>query len=382
FTDLGIDYNGPLDGHDISSLLAEFSKEKYRSGVHVIHVKTEKGKGYQPAEKGNATTWHAPGKFDVSTGERETNSEFLPAKYQEVFGETLLELAREDQRVVGITPAMGSGSGMMNFAKEFPNRFFDVGIAEQHAVTFSAGLATKGMIPFCSIYSTFLQRGFDQVIHDVALQNLHVVFCVDRAGLAGSDGATHQGAFDLAFLNPIPNLTILAPMNELQLRDMMKAATEMNGPVVIRYPRGRGVYLDWKQPFRSIEIGKGRKLRQGNNVAVLSIGHTGNFVHEVIVKGADISHYDMRSLKPLDHELLLEAFSTHDHLITIEDGSLIGGFASSVLSWKNENGFQHKVHSLGIPDQFIEHGTQDELYEQCGFNSAALDQLIARLKPV
>jgi len=379
FSNLGIDYNGPIDGHDLDELLKELSKEKYQVGVHVIHVKTVKGKGYEPSEKGNKTTWHAPGKFNPVTGVRDIKEELLPPKYQDVFGETLIELAKADSRIVAVTPAMGSGSGLSNFAREFPNRFFDVGIAEQHAVTFSAGIAAKGMVPFCSIYSTFLQRGYDQLIHDVALQNLHVIFCIDRAGLAGNDGATHQGAFDLAFLNPIPNLTVLAPMNELQLRDMLNTAVHMDGPVVIRYPRGRGVYLDYNQPFRPFEIGKGRKLNQGSDIAVLSIGHVGNFAHEAIVNGADISHYDMRSLKPLDHELLLEVFTNHKHIVTIEDGALTGGFSSSILKWKNENGFDKKIHSLGIPDRFIEHGTQDELYAECGFDTAALDRLLATL---
>lgn len=379
FYDLGLDYNGPIDGHNLHGLIEELSKDKYQKGVHVIHVKTIKGKGFEPAEKGDQTIWHAPGKFNRTTGVRDIKEELLPPNYQDVFGETLIELAKLNSRIVAVTPAMGSGSGLSNFAKQFPDRFFDVGIAEQHAVTFSAGIAAKGMVPFCSIYSTFLQRGYDQLIHDVALQNLHVIFCVDRAGLAGNDGATHQGAFDLAFLNPIPNLKILAPMNELQLRDMLNAAVDMEGPVVIRYPRGRGVHLDYKQPFRFFEIGKGRKLNQGSDIAVLSIGHVGNFVHEAIVNGANVSHYDMRCLKPLDQELLMEAFSKHQHIITIEDGSLIGGFSTSILSWKNENGFDQKIHSLGIPDSFIEHGTQDELYAECGIDTSALEVLLNSL---
>lgn len=379
FTNLGLDYNGPLNGHDLGVLVSEFSKQKYQQGVHVIHVKTKKGRGYEPAEQGDSTTWHAPGEFDIESGSRQTHSALLPPKYQEVFGETLIELATADSRIIGVTPAMGSGSGMVEYAQTFPDRFFDVGIAEQHAVTFSAGLARNGMVPFCNIYSTFLQRGYDQLIHDVALQNLHVVFCLDRAGLAGNDGATHQGAFDMAFLRPIPNLAILAPMNELQLRDMMKAAVDMEGPVVIRYPRGRGVYLDWKQPFRPIAAGEGRVLKRGGRIAVLSIGHTGNFVHELLVKGVAVSHYDLRSLKPLDDALLQEAFSTHEHIITIEDGVLKGGFATAILEWKNNHGFHQNVHSLGIPDEFIEHGTQDELYAECGYDAAALEELINRL---
>ncbi|MBT5402908.1 MAG: 1-deoxy-D-xylulose-5-phosphate synthase [Crocinitomicaceae bacterium] len=379
FTNLGFEYSGPIDGNDLGLLIDELSKEKYRRGVHVLHVKTKKGNGFLPAEKGNATTWHAPGKFDSKTGGRQNNSAILPPKYQDVFGETLIELASENENVIGITPAMAAGSGMSKFAHVFPDRFFDVGIAEQHAITFSAGLAKNGMIPFCSIYSTFLQRGYDQLIHDVALQNLHVIFCVDRAGIAGSDGATHQGVFDLAFLRAIPNLTVLAPMNELQLRDMMKAALTMKGPVVIRYPRGRGVYLDWNQPFKIMEAGKGRLLSKSGNLAILSLGHPGNSVQEVLLQGHQFSHYDMCSLKPIDHEMLLDAFHNHDTIITVEDGTLIGGLASAILEWKNANGFSQKVYSLGIPDRFIEHGEQEELQKECGFDAKRIEQFILSL---
>jgi len=379
FTSLGFKYSGPIDGNDLGILINELSKEKYRRGVHVLHIKTKKGNGFLPAEEGNATTWHAPGKFDSKTGCRQNNSDILPPKYQDVFGETLIELASENQNVIGITPAMAAGSGMSKFAHIFPDRFFDVGIAEQHAITFSAGLAKNGMIPFCSIYSTFLQRGYDQLIHDVALQNLHVIFCVDRAGIAGSDGATHQGAFDLAFLRAIPNITILAPMNELQLRDMMKAALIMKGPVVIRYPRGRGVYLDWNQPFRDIEAGKGRLLSKSGNMAILSLGHPGNSVQEVLLKGHQISHYDMCSLKPLDDEMLVDVFENHETIITVEDGTLIGGLSSAILEWKNTNGYSQKVYSLGIPDRFIEHGEQEDLQKECGFDARRIEQFILSL---
>ncbi len=379
FTELGLSYSGPFNGHDLDLLVSEFSKKKYQTGVHVIHLKTQKGRGYEPAERGDPTVWHAPGLFDKETGIRAPKEELLPPRYQDVFGKTLIELAELDPRVVGITPAMSTGSGMNEFALKFPGRFFDVGIAEQHAVTFSAGIAKNGMVPFCNIYSTFLQRAYDQVIHDVALQNLHVVFCLDRAGLAGNDGATHHGAFDMAFLNTIPNLTLWAPMNELQLRDMMRAAIDINGPVVIRYPRGRGVHLDWQLPFRKIESGEGRILSENGRVAILSLGHVGNFAHELRVRGIDVSHYDIRCLKPLDDHLLKRAFTQHEHIITIEDGALKGGFASVVTEWKNQNGFHQKVHSLGIPDRFIEHGTQEELYSECGFDIDSLEALVLKL---
>jgi len=379
FTELGFDYNGPIDGHQLPLLIEELSKENYSTGVHVIHVKTVKGYGFEPAEKGDLTVWHAPGKFDKHTGERQGASDLLPPKYQDVFGETLIELAAGNSKIVGVTPAMASGSGMTQFSKMYPERFFDVGIAEQHAVTFSAGLARNGLIPFCNIYSTFLQRGIDQVIHDVALQNLHVIFCVDRAGIAGNDGATHQGAFDLALLSPIPNLTILAPMNELQLRDMLGSAVNMKGPIVIRYPRGRGVFLDWKQPLRPMQAGKGRVLHRSGKIAVISIGNAGNFVREVRIKGHEFSHYDMCSLKPIDQELLQDAFSNHEIIITLEDGVVNGGLASAILAWKNGKGFLQEVHSLGIPDRFIGHGSQEQLYTECGYDADALEHLILSL---
>lgn len=379
FTKLGLNYRGPIDGHNLPLLIEELSKKEYSKGIHIIHVKTVKGHGYTPAQEGDATLWHAPGKFDLETGELHGTSELLPPKYQDVFGETLIELAESNDRIVGVTPAMAWGSGMTQFSERYPDRFFDVGIAEQHAVTFSAGLARNGMIPICSIYSTFLQRAIDQVIHDVALQDLHVIFCVDRAGIAGNDGATHHGAFDLSLLNPIPNLKILAPMNELQLRDMMGSAINMKGPVVIRYPRGRGVYLDWKQPIRKIDIGQGRVLCRSGEIAVLSIGHAGNIVREVRVKGHGFSHYDMRSLKPLDHNLLMDAFTNHEKIITIEDGVVNGGLASSILAWMNTNGIDREVHTLGIGNQFVGHGSQEELYAECGYDSVALENLIIAL---
>ena len=373
FEALQLRYFGPVDGHNVLRLVEVFSELKNIDGVKILHALTTKGKGYDLAEK-DQTLWHAPGLFNSETGELKKKSDVpSPPKYQDVFGWTMIELAKQNPKVMGITPAMPSGSSLKYMMKEMPDRAFDVGIAEQHAVTFSAGLATQGMRPFCNIYSSFMQRAYDQVIHDVALQNLPVVLCMDRGGLVGDDGATHHGAYDLAYMRCIPNLIVSAPMNEIELRNLMYTAQlEKNKlPFCIRYPRGEGVMLDWKKTFAEIEIGTGRKICDGENVAVLSIGHVGNFVTEAFktLNAENIfpAHYDMRFVKPLDEKLLHEIFSKFKKVITIEDGTIVGGFGSAVLEWMSENNFVAQVKRLGIPDHFIEHGTPKELQQECGF---------------
>ena len=373
FEALQLRYFGPVDGHNVLRLVEVFSELKNIDGVKILHALTTKGKGYDLAEK-DQTLWHAPGLFNSETGELKKKSDVpSPPKYQDVFGWTMIELAKQNPKVMGITPAMPSGSSLKYMMKEMPERAFDVGIAEQHAVTFSAGLATQGMRPFCNIYSSFMQRAYDQVIHDVALQNLPVVLCMDRGGLVGDDGATHHGAYDLAYMRCIPNLIVSAPMNEIELRNLMYTAQlEKNKlPFCIRYPRGEGVMLDWKKTFAEIEIGTGRKICDGENVAVLSIGHVGNFVTEAFktLNAENIfpAHYDMRFVKPLDEKLLHEIFSKFKKVITIEDGTIVGGFGSAVLEWMSENNFVAQVKRLGIPDHFIEHGTPKELQQECGF---------------
>ncbi len=373
FEALQLRYFGPVDGHNVLRLVEIFSELKNIDGVKILHAITTKGKGYDLAEK-DQTLWHAPGLFNSETGELKKKSDVpSPPKYQDVFGFTMIELAKQNDKIMGITPAMPSGSSLKYMMKEMPTRAFDVGIAEQHAVTFSAGLATQGMRPFCNIYSSFMQRAYDQVIHDVALQNLPVVLCMDRGGLVGDDGATHHGAYDLAYMRCIPNLIVSAPMNEIELRNLMYTAQlEKNkSPFCIRYPRGEGVMLDWKKPFAEIEIGTGRKICDGSSVAVLSIGHVGNFVTEAfkILNAENIfpAHYDMRFVKPLDEKMLHEIFSKFKKVITIEDGTIVGGFGSAVLEWMSENNFAAQVKRLGIPDHFIEHGTPKELQQECGF---------------
>ena len=373
FEALQLRYFGPVDGHNVLRLVEIFSELKNIDGVKILHAITTKGKGYDLAEK-DQTLWHAPGLFNSETGELKKKSDApSPPKYQDVFGFTIIELAKQNDKIMGITPAMPSGSSLKYMMKEMPDRAFDVGIAEQHAVTFSAGLATQGMRPFCNIYSSFMQRAYDQVIHDVALQNLPVVLCMDRGGLVGDDGATHHGAYDLAYMRCIPNLIVSAPMNEIELRNLMYTAQlEKNkSPFCIRYPRGEGVMLDWKKPFAEIEIGTGRKICDGSSVAVLSIGHVGNFVTEAfkILNAENIfpAHYDMRFVKPLDEKMLHEIFSKFKKVITIEDGTIVGGFGSAVLEWMSENNFAAQVKRLGIPDHFIEHGTPKELQQECGF---------------
>lgn len=383
FEGMNIRYFGPFDGHDVKELVRILNMIKDMKGPKLLHLHTTKGKGYKPAEE-NATVWHAPGTFDPETGERIVkDTKGIPPKFQDVFGNTLLELAELNPRIVGITPAMPSGCSMNIMMKAMPDRTFDVGIAEGHAVTFSGGMAKDGLIPFCNIYSAFAQRSFDNIIHDLAILNLPVVLCFDRAGLVGEDGATHHGVFDMAALRPVPNLTIAAPMNEHELRKLMfTAQTEGKGTFVIRYPRGNGVLVDWKCPFEELPVGKGRKLRDGKDVAVLSIGTPGNDVAKAIDElqedGCDISvaHYDMRYLKPIDTEILTEVAQNFKRIITIEDGVRDGGLGTAVTEWMNDNGFHPEIHRMGLPDEFVEHGTVAELKYITGIDTAAIKKAI------
>ena len=382
FESLNFRYFGPVDGHDVKQMVNVLSDLKDIPGPKILHCLTKKGKGYTPAEKGDSTKWHAPGIFDKNTGKSIVkNSNNVGTKYQDVFGDTIVELAKKNEDIVGITPAMLTGSSLNKMMKELPERTYDVGIAEQHAVTFSAGLSTQGKIPFCNIYSTFIQRAYDQVIHDVALQNLNVIFCLDRGGLVGADGATHHGAYDIAFLRCIPNMVVSAPINEVELRNLMYTAQlANNGPFSIRYPRGKGVLENWKLKFKEISIGTGRTIKEGDDLAILSIGHVGNFAiqsqEEFAKKGLDVAHYDMRFVKPLDKKLLHKVFKKHKKIITIEDGCLKGGFGSAILEFMAENGYHANVKMLGIPDKFINHGTQDELYKECYYNEAAIKESV------
>lgn len=378
FEALNFRYFGPVDGHDVQRLAQIISDLKDIPGPKLLHCVTVKGKGFALAEK-DQTKWHAPGLFDKITGEikKPVSDKPQPPKYQDVFGHTLVELAEANKKIVGITPAMPSGSSMNIMMKAMPTRAFDVGIAEQHAVTFSAGLATQGLVPFCNIYSSFMQRAYDQVIHDVAIQNLNVVFCLDRAGFAGSDGATHHGAYDLAYMRCIPNMTVAAPMNEEELRNLMYTAQQENaGPFSIRYPRGNGVLTDWKRPFKTLEIGKGRKICDGEDVAILTIGHVGNFAveacKELNSEGIHPAHYDMRFVKPLDEALLHDVFKRYKNVITVEDGCLQGGMGSAVLEFMADHQYNSHVVRLGIPDEFIDHGEQPELWALCGFDTNAI----------
>jgi 1-deoxy-D-xylulose-5-phosphate synthase len=385
FEGMNFRYFGPIDGHDVLHLTDVLNDLKRIPGPKLLHCLTVKGKGFKKAEE-NQTKFHAPGKFDKETGEILTASNGDgPLNYQEVFGKTILELARMNEKIAGITPAMPTGCSLCIMMKEYPERTFDVGIAEQHAVTFSAGLATQGLIPFCNIYSSFIQRAYDQVIHDVALQNLHVVFCIDRGGLVGSDGATHHGFFDLAFMRNIPNMVVSAPMDEIELRNLMYTAQlEKNkSPFSIRYPRGCGTHSDWKRPFEEIEIGKARRISEGKEIAVLSIGHPGNFVISVAEKlrqeKITVEHWDMRFVAPLDNEVLHSVFRKFDKIITVEDGFLKGGFGSAVIEFMSDNGYDAKVKRLGIPDYFVEHGTQEELIAECGFDSTGIEKTIREM---
>lgn len=370
FEGLNLRYFGPVDGHDVEGLVRILSEIKNFSGPKVLHLVTVKGKGYKPAED-SVTIWHAPGEFNVQTGERKHPhlNKTTPPLYQEVFGHTLLELARMNEKIVGITPAMPSGCSMNIMQKELPERVFDVGIAEGHAVTFSAGLAKEGLIPYCNIYSSFMQRAYDNIIHDAALQNLHVVLCIDRAGIVGADGATHHGLLDLAYLRCIPNVTIAAPINEIELRNLLYTAQDAQGVFAIRYPRGRGVCPDWQQPFQSLPVGKGQQLAEGDDMAILSIGAIGNTVVQALKMyyeehGTEkqIAHYDMRYLKPIDSEILHQVGKKYSKIMTVEDGVISGGLGSAVLEFMADNGYTPKVKRLGVNDCFVEHGSTAELY--------------------
>lgn len=370
FEGLNLRYFGPVDGHDVEGLVRILSEIKNFSGPKVLHLVTVKGKGYKPAED-SVTIWHAPGEFNVQTGERKHPhlNKTTPPLYQDVFGHTLLELARMNEKIVGITPAMPSGCSMNIMQKELPERVFDVGIAEGHAVTFSAGLAKEGLIPYCNIYSSFMQRAYDNIIHDAALQNLHVVLCIDRAGIVGADGATHHGLLDLAYLRCIPNVTIAAPINEIELRNLLYTAQDAQGVFAIRYPRGRGVCPDWQQPFQQLPVGKGQQLAEGDDMAIISIGAIGNTVvqalkmyYEEYGTQKQIAHYDMRYLKPIDSEILHQVGKKYSKIMTVEDGVISGGLGSAVLEFMADNGYTPKVKRLGINDCFVEHGSTAELY--------------------
>src|SRR6201997_878277 len=379
FESLKFRYFGPIDGHDVKHLVKVLRDLRDIPGPKLLHCVTVKGKGYALAEK-DQTKWHAPGLFDKITGEiKKSKAEKpQPPKYQDVFVHTIIELAEQNPKIMGITPAMPTGSSLNLMMKAMPDRAFDVGIAEQHAETFSAGLATQGLVPFCNIYSSFMQRAYDQVIHDVAIQKLNVVFCLDRGGLVGADGPTHHGTFDLAYFRCIPNMIVAAPMNEQELRNMMYTAQlEKNAlPFSIRYPRGNGVMVNWKTPFEEIEIGKGRKIKDGKDIAILTIGHIGNTATEAIKiieeQNISVAHYDMRFVKPLDEQMLHEIFATHKKVITIEDGCLQGGFGSAVIEFMNDNNYNAQVKRLGIADEFIEHGEPKELYDEVGLSAAAI----------
>ncbi len=393
FEALNLRYFGPIDGHNITKLADTLSDLKNIPGPKLLHVVTVKGKGYELAEK-DQTKWHAPGLFDKITGEiyKKTYDRPQPPRYQDVFGHTIIELAEQNENIIGITPAMPSGSSLKFMMEKMPHRAFDVGICEQHAVTLSAGMATQGMRVFCNIYSSFMQRAFDQVVHDVAIQKLPVVLCLDRAGLVGEDGPTHHGAYDIAFFRGIPNMIISAPMNEQELRNLMYTSQleSTTSPMVIRYPRGEGVMADWKTPFEAIEIGKGRKMKDGKEVAILSFGHPGNFAATAIrnlkQQGIDPAHYDMRFAKPLDEALLHEVFSKYSKIITVEDGTVIGGFGSAVLEFMAQHQYQATVKILGIPDRLVEHGTLKQLHAECGYDAdgieTAVKLLIAQSTPV
>ena len=389
FEALQFRYFGPIDGHDVKHLVKVLRDLRDIPGPKLLHCVTVKGKGYALAEK-DQTKWHAPGLFDKITGEiKKTKSDKpQPPKYQDVFGHTIIELAEQNPKIMGITPAMPSGCSLNMMMKAMPNRAFDVGIAEQHAVTFSAGLAAQGLTPFCNIYSSFMQRAYDQVIHDVAIQKLNVVFCLDRAGIAGADGPTHHGAYDLAYMRCIPNMTVSAPMNEEELRNLMYTAQQDDmGPFVIRYPRGTGVMVDWQRPFKAIPVGKGRKICDGEEVAILSIGAIGN---EVVKASAELgnegyypAHYDIRFVKPLDENLLHEVFTKFKKVITVEDGCIEGGMGSAILEFMADNNYSAQVIRLGIPDRIIEHGEQPELWAECGYDANSIIEQVKKisLKP-
>ncbi|RNI33354.1 1-deoxy-D-xylulose-5-phosphate synthase [Hanamia caeni] len=389
FESLNIRYFGPLDGHNISKLVDTLQDMKEISGPKLLHIKTIKGKGFELAEK-DQTKWHAPGLFDKITGEIYKKKFDLPQapKYQDVFGQTIIELAEKNDKIMGVTPAMPSGCSLKYMMDKMPNRAFDVGICEQHSVTVSAGMATQGLRVFCNVYSSFMQRAYDQVIHDVALQNLPVVFCLDRAGLVGEDGSTHQGAYDIAYMRCIPNMIVSAPMNESELRDLMYTAQleSTKNPFVIRYPRGQGVKSDWKTPMKEIKIGTGRKLKDGDDIAILSFGHPGNFVaaaiRDVKKEGLNPAHYDLRFVKPLDEKLLHEVFQNYSKVITVEDGTVVGGFGSAILEFMNQFGYKTDIKILGIPDKIIEHASQSQQQHDVGIDAAGIADAIRDMSKI
>ena len=385
FESLNFQYYGPVDGHDVVRLAIVLEELKDIPGPKILHCITRKGAGYKFSEEGNPVQWHAPGIFNKETGEiiKIAPPAQQPPKYQDVFGHTIVELAEKNEKIMGITPAMPSGCSLNIMMKAMPERAFDVGIAEQHAVTFSAGLAVQGLLPFCNIYSSFMQRAYDQVLHDVALQNLNVVFCLDRAGLVGADGATHHGAYDLSYMRCIPNMVISAPMNEEELRNLMYTAQLPNrGPFTIRYPRGRGVLSKWKTPMKEIPIGKGRRLTNGKDIAILSVGHPGNFVQEAAPHlteiGVSFAHYDMRFVKPIDEIMLHEIFTKFKYIITVEDGCIMGGFGSAVVEFMADQKYHSEVIRLGIPDQYVHHGTQKELWADCGYDAKGIVDIVIK----
>ena len=386
FEALKLRYFGPIDGHNITKLVDTLKDLKKIDGPKLLHIKTVKGKGYDLAEK-DQTKWHAPGLFDKITGEiyKKTFDIPQPPKYQDVFGHTIIELAEKNDKIMAVTPAMPSGSSLKFMMEKMPNRAFDVGICEQHAVTLSAGLATQGMKVFCNIYSTFMQRAYDQVVHDVAIQNLPVVFCLDRAGLVGEDGPTHHGAYDIAYMRCIPNMIVSAPMNESELRNLMYTSQldKIKNPFVIRYPRGEAVKAEWKTEMKEIKIGKGRKLKDGKDIAILSFGHPGNFaaaaIRDIKAEGIDPAHYDMRFAKPIDEELLHEVFSKYNKIITVEDGTVVGGFGSAVLEFMAGNNYKAEIKILGIPDKIIEHGSPKELYNEIGIDANHIAEAIREI---
>ena len=380
FESLNFRYFGPIDGHDAVKVAKVLEDLKQIPGPKILHCITKKGKGYAPAEEGSPTKWHAPGIFNKDTGEiiKVTPNDPQPPKYQDVFGHTIVELAEKNEKIVGVTPAMPSGSSLNIMMKAMPERAFDVGIAEQHAVTFSAGMAYQGLKPFCNIYSSFMQRAYDQVVHDVAIQKLPVIFCLDRAGMAGADGPTHHGAYDIAYMRCIPNMIVSAPMNEEELRNLMYTAQgdEVNAPFVIRYPRGQGVMPDWKTPFKKVQIGTGRKVKSGDDVAILSIGNIGNeavkAAERLVKEDCSCAVYDMRFVKPIDELLLHEIFGKHEKVITVEDGCIQGGFGSAVIEFMIDNGYKADAVRLGIPDRVVEHGSQPQLYAECQYDADAI----------
>lgn len=385
FEGMNIRYFGPIDGHDVKNLTKVLAEIKEYKGPKILHLHTVKGKGFAPAEE-QATVWHAPGKFNPDTGERFViDTSGMPPLYQEVFGNTVVELAKNNDKIIGVTPAMPSGCSLNIMMKEMPDRAFDVGIAEGHAVTFSGGMSKEGMLPFCNVYSSFMQRAYDNVIHDVAIQNLNVVFCLDRAGIVGEDGSTHHGVYDIAYLRAIPNIIVSAPMNEHELRNLMYTAQLPNkGAFAIRYPRGRGSIVDWRNEFEEIQIGRGRKLKSGSDVAVISFGAIGNVVVEAIKQvesetNLSVAHYDLRFVKPLDENMLHEVCSSFKKVLTIEDGCLKGGMGSAILEFMADNEYHLKIKRIGIPDRFIEHGTIPELHSECGMDKESIVKAIKEI---